>query len=337
VANGQNTFAVPAHTEVGLSIFTASYIPANTYITGSTSNPININVTGYSQTRLSASSLTQISNHPTVQLTATVTVSAGVSNAGTLTFKRGNETFAVLPVINGQASFTVPGPVGVGLNSFYAVYAPTAQNVNGSSSSPVTVVVKGFSTLKVTANRLTQISNHPTVQLTATVTVSREVSNAGTITFKRGNQTFAVLPVINGRASFTVPGPVGIGLNSFYAVYTPQASNLVGSTSNTITVVVKGFSALKVTANSLTQISNHPTAQLTATVTVSRGVSNAGTITFKRGNETFAVLPVISGKATFTVPGPVGIGLNSFYAVYSPRASNLVGSTSNNITITVTP
>ena len=143
--------------------------------------------------------------------------------------------------------------------------------------------------------------------------------------FYDGNPTSGGTELGSGTASTTVAGQWTLpwsfptaGTQSIYAVYTPVAGNLNGSTGAANLSVGKDSTTTTLASSANPSVLGQPVT-FTATVAVkSPGASTpSGTMTFKQGATVLASgVPVIGGVATFTTSS-LAQGANSITAVYS--------------------
>ena len=301
---------------------------------------------GLELTIAKANSNTNLSVAPTtaifgdgITLTANVAIAApGVgAPSGTVTFFNGPTVAGTVAVANGTAKLVVP-VLAVGTYTFGARY-------NGNIG--VSESVSGTATAKINPNTsVSGITATPvTNALGTTVTLNgfvvdnqnRPVS-IGTVQFRgTANGVPLTLPAVapvNGVATFDVTG-LPLGISTFDAVFSGSAS-ITGSTSSLV-------STTTVRANASTAIYNTGTsnsASLGKDITFTAAFASAlnvpaavtGNVTFKDNGKALAVVPIVSGLASFTTR--LTLGTHAITAEYSGDAVYAPLVIPSNFTIT---
>jgi autotransporter-associated beta strand protein len=284
----------------------------------------------------------------TSALTATVAVVAPAvgTPTGTVTFTdvftpAGSTTAnpAVLvgtaPVANGVASLPT-GPLAAGSHVFTAAYSGDTNFKTSSGNATVTVNASNTTTtLNVVPTTLTVGTQ---VTMSAGVTGSSAFPPHGTVTFKDGTTTLAVINLSAGTAAVFTTSSLAPGTHTITAVFTPDATDInnLGSTSTPVTVTVNP----NTTTTSLSVVPSSVVlgGLVTATAQVHGGTGNfapTGTVTFKDGSTTLGTQPLVGGVATFTTTS-LALGSHSITATYNGDVNNSP-STSSAQTVVVTP
>ena len=359
LVNGSATINIPAET-IGASWYfgipVVNYTPDNIsstiYASSSGTSGLTVNSIAPTVTVIPASN-TFATTDP---LAVTVTVDGGSGNptpVGTIYLSGGGYNSSNVTLINGSATFTVPGgTLTAGVDTLQASYQPgnqgPSQNIdiysNASASATLGVTVGSKLPPSVTITR-----EAPSYWVTQPVPLTVSVSSlsgmpipTGTVVFSGGNYASAAVPLNSGTAAINIPAlTLAPGWDTMTATYTPDTGGSSKYLSNTSQTVVQidclGTSIqLSLSANTIT------TAQpLTVTATVSGPSGNAtptGSVTLSAGSNT-ASLPLNSGSAAFTVPaGSLGVGGNNVQASYAPDANsaNLYNPSGQSTTVTVT-
>lgn len=184
--------------------------------------------------------------------------------------------------------------------------------------------------------------------VTAAPTASQDPlpnSPTGTVTFKDNSTTICnAVPVTStstttSTATCSPPAYLTAGTHPIMAVYSNSDGNFSGSTSSTLTQVVKPSATTTGLTNAPNPSSYGQPVTLSATVTASSGPTPAGSVSFYLGtpsaNHTLLGTATLNafGKAsivTATLPG----GSDSLYAIYA-GSPNDTGSPSVVVTQTV--
>jgi hypothetical protein len=208
VSNGSASasFALPASEAAGNYTIDVSYSdPPNNFTDNGTDTPGALTVRAASTTTTASNTTATFSesNQP-VELTATVTSSAGIVNEGSVTFTvvdgSGNTIGTAISgnVSNGSArvSYVLPGGTAAGSYTIQAAYSDSAGNFTASSDNTHSLTVNAANATTVS---LTSVHLVPNVSNgTAQVTLTAQVSNPnGTVN--------------EGIVSFTVAGVSGQG------------------------------------------------------------------------------------------------------------------------------
>lgn len=191
------------------------------------------------------------------------------------------------------------------------------------------------STVTLTSTHPTQVNGTSMGNLTATVSVPGGPTT-GSVAFQRGNRVFAIVNVVNGKASFASPAGLGLGANVFTATFRPSTAGIAQSISNPRTItVIQSRSTTTLSSPNPVQTHGHSTAVLKASVSVAAPGSTNGRFAFKRGTQVFAVIAAVNGQASYTVSPALGVGKSVFTATFEPATAGTANSTSAGVTITV--
>jgi predicted secreted protein len=288
-AGGVATFATSALAQGSHSI-TAQYGGDSNY-TGSTSTAVTQVVNAAAPigttTALSASATTatfgtNITFTATVSSMSAISKKAQISAAitGTVTFLDGSTPIGTGSVgTNGVATFSTTA-LAVGSHSITAQYGGDS-TYNGSTSSPVTVVVNAATTIS-TMTALTASSTSATsgtnITFTATVTASAIAGKksaalaaiTGSVTFLDGTTQIGTGSVgANGVATYSTSA-LAAGSHSITAQYGGDP-NYSGSTSPAVQVTITASGTFTLSANP-------------ASVTVTKSIPGTSTITVTPAN-----------------------------------------------------
>ncbi len=350
------TYSLPAGTVNGTYTIQAVYNAAGNF-TSSSDTAHSLIVSGPTTTVGSNASAVYGFGIQNVMLSATVTSTAGVVNAGTVTFSvYSGATLIGAPAISGTvangaagATYSVPTGTAAGTYTIQAAY-----NGGGifaaSSDSTHTLIVNGALTTTRGNNVSTTFNpNSQTVALSATVSSAMGPVNAGTVTFTvlSGDNPLGSPVTVNtfsgnASATYTLPGALAAGTYSIQAIYN-GGGNFAGSADNTgVLTVGRAATTVIESGASATFSPNSQSVTLSATV-LSVGIAvNGGTVTFIVSNNGTALgSPVTSGTvaggtatATYSVPGGAAIGTYTIQAVYN-GGGNFAGSSDNTQLLTV--
>jgi hypothetical protein len=319
--NGQASFSTAALTLGSHSILAAYAGDAN--FQSSSSTTLNQVVLAATTTTLISSVNPSLPGQP-VTFTAGV-VGSGGTPTGTVTFKDGSNTLGTATLSSGQAIFVISS-LAQGAHSITAVYGGDA-NFQGSISAAVNQVVLAVTTASAASNVNPSALNQP-VTFTAAVS-SGSGTPTGSVTFKDGAATLGTSTLSGGQATLSTSA-LALGSHSITAIYGGDA-NFQGSTSPTLTQVVKTATTAVVTSNVNPSGLNEPVT-FTANVS-SGGGSPTGSVTFKDGASTLGTASLSAGQATFNAT-TLAAGSHSITAVYGGDA-NFLSSTSAALTQTV--
>ena len=275
---------------------------------GSDTATINISVT-FATPSISVSTTTVVAS------VAAAITDITVSNNG------GTATYSISPTLSEGLSFDTTDGTILGTPSATAtlqVYTITASNVTNSDSA----------TLSITVN--IEAPNISLSTTTITATAGSAISNI-TVTNSGGDATYSISPAIDNGLSFdttdgTISGtPANAATN---VVWTITASNISGNSTAILNITINpaapniSLSTTTITATARSAISN---------ITV---INSGGTAT------SYAILPAIDNGLSFdttdgTISGtPANAATN---VVYTVTASNVSGSSTATLSITVNP
>jgi len=252
----------------------------------------------------------------------TLAVSIGGVPAGTAVVAGGAATVNV----------TVPPGTPVGTQSLVLAASPSATTV----TIPVQVVdnrVKSTTTL--TTNRTSQRFGGPKVAtLTAKVSLSDATVAAGTVEILDGTTVVATLPLVNGKATYTLPANTPAGVHHYTARYA-DTNSIAGSSSAVVNVTVTKASSLTVLwASKLHLHRGEAGPKLTAVVLLDSPAAATGTVTFFVDGAPVGTVNTVNGVATLQLGSNLSAGTHWVRAQYSGTPS-INGSTSYSLPITV--
>jgi large repetitive protein len=321
-ANGVATYTTST-LPVGVQNITAQYMDTNG---AHLESPISASL---AQTVIQGTGVTLISSvNPSavgqsVTLTATVSsaITGGVTPDGTVTFMDGSTILGTI-TLNGQgiATYTT-STLANGLHPITATYNGDAQRqIASSTSNTVNQDVLVPSTVVLTSSVNPSIFGNSVI-FTAVVTSSATQPPTGVVNFLNGAQQIGTANLAAGQAVFTTSS-LPAGQQSITAVYVGDTYNGTG-TSNAISQLVKmAATATALGASPTPAIAGGPIV-LTATVTVTQGVSTpTGMVTFTSGAAILGSAAVAaSGTSTITVNFPPGS--QSIIATYAGDTNDM--------------
>ena len=321
-----------------------------------TSSPFTV---GQASTTTTASNATATysATSQNVALSATVTSTAGIVDAGTVTF---TVLHGITPVgtavsgsvTNGAASvsYTLPGGTSGGTYTIQAAYSGTA-SFDASTDTSHTLAISAAGTTTAATNATATFSaSAQSITLSATVTSPSGTVNSGTVTFTvlQGSTpvgtaaTSATVSNGSASASYTLPAATAAGTFTIQAVYSGTAS-LTTSSDNTHTLVVSAAGTTTAATNATATFSaSAQSVTLSATVTSPSGTVNSGTVTFTvlQGSTpvgtatTSATVSNGSASASYMLPAGTATGTYTIQAVYNGTAS-LTTSSDNTHTLVI--
>jgi hypothetical protein len=321
----------------GVATITVSNLPVGTDpITATTSGDANNNPATSPATIVTVTPVTPVlvapivsSNNPppNTQVTITEPIPPGVS--GPVTFSDGTTVLGSAPVVNGQATLTVPS-LPIGTNQITATATNTS--TNGPITSPPTQVTVAKATVVVTLASSANPSN-PSQAVTFSATV--HAGATGSITFLDGT-TIVGVGTMNaaGVATFTTstltigshPITASYGGDSGYTAATSAVlTQVVGKIPTVTTIVESAPAQLLHTGVTFTANVTAPSPNATGTVTFMDGTTIIGTATLS-ANGGVVVSLTTNANAAYATTNLV-TGAHQIVAVYSGD-SNFAPSTS---------
>lgn len=233
------------------------------------------------------SSLNPSAPGQSITFTATVTPSAAT---GTITFKNGATTIAVVPLASGVATYTTAGLAG-GSHNITAAYG--GDIAYAASTSPVLTQQVFSATTTTLTTSLTPSTAGQNVKFTATVT---PVGATGTVTFKDGTTTIGTGTLDGTSIATLLIDTLSVGTHSITAIYNGDAAFSASTSAPLIQTMVATTTTVVATSKTPSTIGQSIT--FTATVTPS---DVTGNVTFKDGATTLGTGTLNgSGIATFT-------------------------------------
>jgi hypothetical protein len=190
----------------------------------------------------------------------------------------------------------------------------------------------------LTSTGLTTSSNpaFPGAPVTFTAAVNTRTAPVlvGSVSFVQGGAVVATVPVNGGVALFTTTS-LPLGTTSITAVYNGTAGN-VSSTSPTLAQMIVPYPTATSLASALNPSGFGDNVAITASVVNAAGPVTAGTVTFRRGSQFLATVPLnASGTASMSL-NSISVGVSRIQAIYSGAPSDL-SSTSPVLAQTVQP
>ena len=321
-SGGTATYSISPAIANGLSFNTADGTISGTPANAATNVVYTVTATNATNSDSATISITVNPAAPSIELSvSTLTATARTAiNDITVTNSGGTATYSISPAIANNLSFdttngTISGtPANAATN---VVYTVTATNATNSDSA----------TLSITVNPAAPNISLSTTTITAT---ARTAINDITVTNSGGTATYSISPAITNNLSFnttdgTISGtPANAATN---VVYTVTATNATNSDSATVSITV----------NPAAPNISLSTTTITATA---RTAINDITVTNSGGTATYSISPAIDNGLSFdttdgTISGtPANAATN---VVYTITASNVTGTNSATINITVNP
>jgi Bacterial Ig-like domain (group 3)/FG-GAP-like repeat len=264
---------------------------------------------------------------PNTPVTITEPIPSGVS--GPITFYNGTTPLGTAPIVNGQATLTVPSlPVGTNPITVTAINTATS----GTLTSPPTQVTVAKATVIVT---LASSVNPAAPSQSITFSASVPAGATGSITFLDGTTILGVGAInASGIATFTT-STLAIGSHSITASYGGDSGNsaatsavltqVVGKIPTVTTIVLSAPAQLLHTGVTFTANVTAPAPNATGTVTFMDGTTVLGSAPLS-ANGGVVVSLTTNANAAFATTNLV-TGPHQIVAVYSGD-SNFAPSTS---------
>lgn len=229
---------IPAGTPAGPNMLTLVAAASNTVVT----IPVSATVPVSTTVELSASRPSQIYGSPNrVTLTATVTSSTGDSVAGNVDFVSGSTVLGTAPIINGQATFTLPSSTPAGALSVVARFAGSDQ-VPAAESAPVPVTVDKATSAAVLLSTKTNYRQNPFLPslLVGVVVLNNGQPARGTVAITQDGAVVKTVQVSNGFFLWVVPRNLPKDTYEYVATYRPaDENNVSGVDSNPVFIQVR--------------------------------------------------------------------------------------------------
>jgi hypothetical protein len=358
VTNGSASanYALPANTPVGSYTLRIDYAGSANFL-AATSSASTLSVTTASANVVGTSTSTEFSNAvQNVNLTATVSSTAGVVSDGTVTFTLLSGGTAIGPVVTttvsgGTASVSYPLSANLAGGTYTVrVNYIGAGTFADSTDSSATLSITPTNAIVTTTNAaVATLPTSQTVNLSASVSIPIGTLNEGTLTFSILNGANTVgtpitVNVVNGVANGTYTLPAGIAVGSYpvVAVYNGTANVNAFTDGNARLTVAAASATVQATALATAFSPTSQIVTLTATLSSSAGPVNTGTVTFTLLNGTAVVGTPVSGTVTngavsadYVLPGQLAVGTYTIRAEYVANAS-FSGSTDSTRSLTVT-
>jgi hypothetical protein len=261
----------------GAHTLTAQY-GGNTanYVSGSTSDPLAVNVVAPSTTALSASP-NPADYGSAVNVHVKLKSNSAIAPTGTVTLFDGNQAIGSQSLSGTIEAFDWSiSDLTVGTHAISASYSGD-QNVAASTSATVTQVVRTAKTTTVLASDPAQPLAGMPIKLIATVSPSAGAAAVtGTITFTDGNTRLGTAELQSGSASLTTT--LSSGPHTLSASYGGDAND-AASKSAVLKLAVKNASPQVALTSSALSVQVLAGLSFTATVS-SDGVHPTGTVQF---------------------------------------------------------
>jgi LPXTG-motif cell wall-anchored protein len=324
----------------GSHALTATFIPANSTLFGTSTSTPAINLTVNAQNTTTALTVTPagpVDHGSSVTLKATLTPG---SAAGTVTFKDGATAIGSPVTVAGGIAQLATSTLPVATHTLTAEFTPAnAALFAASTSAGVSLVVQnpppGATHTALSVTPAGPVVSGTTVTLKATVT---ESVVPGNVQFSDGASTLGA-PVAVTAGIATITDVPAIGSHSYLAVFTPaDTTTNLPSTSSPVTLTVHAPATPTTTALSVTPAG--PVAYGTS-VTLDAGVTPiaaAGSVQFLDGATVLGTSPVTAGAAALTLT-TLGGGVHSLTAKFVPTDSSVFAPSTSSpaASLTVNP
>jgi len=311
----------------GVATITVSNLPVGTDpIIATTSGDTNNNPATSTPTIVTVTQGTPVLVAPTVSsnnpppntpVTITEPIPSGVT--GPVTFFDGSTPLGTAPIINGQATLTVPSlPIGTNQITVSAINTSTS----GTITSPPTPVTVAKATVVIALASSANPSN-PNQAVTFSATV--HAGATGSVTFLDGTAVLGVGTIsAQGVATFTTstltigshPITASYGGDSGYTAATSAVlTQVVGKIPTVTTILASTPSQLLTTGVTFTATVTAPSPNATGTVTFMDGTTVIGTATLT-GNGSVVVSLTTNANVAYATTGLL-TGQHQIVAVYS--------------------
>jgi hypothetical protein len=273
----------------------------------------------------------------TVTFTATVSaVAPGVgAPTGTVTFNDNGASIGSATLAGGVGTFSTLA-LSVGTHPITAAYASDG-NFASSTSGIVTQTVNKDTTTVTLTSSVNPSSFSQLVTFTATITANSPGSGTptGTVTFKDNGVSIGTGALAGGVATFSI-STLALGTHPITASY-PGDANFIGNVSGIYTQTVITDS----TSSSLTSSANPSVFNQSVTFTdtvspIGAGGTPSGSVTFKDGASTLAVVALSADVATYTT-STLAVAIHTITAIYSGDANFMSSTASLSQTVTKDP
>ena len=302
---------------------------------GGGTKPISV---GVEQSKALATSISALTASPSpivfgnsVALTATVSVGAGTTVAGSVNFTEGTTTLCSAVALAGTsassktATCTVPATANAGVHSYVASFVGNA--TVGASTATLSHTINNAAPALTVASSVASPTTVQSFILTATASLA---TATGTVDFKEGTLVRCAAVLLVGTtsktATCTVPATT-LGVHSYTASYSGDGNHNTATQSTSVTVV-----APLATSTTTLTVTPSPSAfdgsrTLTATVLP---VTASGTVNFTEagtslpGCAAIALTGTTTKTATCTVAATTpaaSVGSHTYAAAYSGDTS----------------
>jgi hypothetical protein len=323
----------------GTHSITAVY-SGDSNVLGATSGAFSqvVNASHIATTATLVSSLNPAYVTQTIVYTATVSAASGVPN-GSVTFRQGFTTLAVVALVNGQATYSTAYTT-TGTRFITASYAANGSYLASTSS----VLAQSVTRVPTTIAAVTSASPQPAgLPVTFTATLSSPAGmppDGGMVTFRDLGTAIGTGTTAGGVATFTTSS-LTPGFHSISARY-PGDITFAASTSTAISQFISKYATNTSVVSTLNPSTYGQPVTFTATVNPTGPFALAGTVTFRSGNFNLATVTLSGGTASF-MTSALTAGTKSIAAVYSGDGNNatstspIISQTVNMAATTTTP
>jgi hypothetical protein len=276
-----------------------------------------------------------------VTLTLALSVSAGATPTGSVSFAIDGSFAGTSSLTNAKAIFTYKPTLNTGNHTIIATYNGDRTYASENFSTLLTVTPPVYSTVTTLSASPTNVYTSQTVSLTATVTGNSAPVPAGNVTFLDGNTTLGVQQIFNNPLLLIDTNLLGGGTHTLTAVFQGwqdpfnQQAIYKPSTSAAVVVTVSATP----TNTSVTPSATSATTGTVITFTANVGSNSTtpfGGVTFYDGVTPLGTNSLHSdGTCTFSTAS-LAAGTHNITATFSANAT-FAASTSTISTITINP
>jgi sugar lactone lactonase YvrE len=273
----------------------------------------------------------------------TVTSSVGITGSGGIPtgtvqfYSNGTALGAPQTLVNGVASFATPA-FDPGTYAITAAYSGDKNNAGSNSASDPLTVVQAKTSVALTSSspNNTSVATEP---VTFTATVKNQDGGpvpSGNVIFSDGGTALATVALNGSGVAIFTTSNLTVGTHSIVAAYASSTDD-AGSQSNTVAQVVQPIPTSVTLGTSLSTATTAQQVILVASVTGNPAQPvPSGTVQYFSGATNLGYGTVnASGVATFSpVLNP---GTYTITAQYQPNDNIHAPSTSQQITLTITP
>jgi uncharacterized membrane protein len=262
------------------------------------------------------SSVNPVTVKQVVTYTATVTPQSGGTLKGTVTFRDGVYTAAIVPLAGNQAAYGTSYK-NTFAHAITATYSGDLHNAAGSRSDTLTENVRGTSKTVVTTSGSPSMYGQ-SVTFTATVTSSYgAIPDGETVTFYDGTTPLSSVPLAGGAATYATSALSG-KTHTIKATYSGDAK--LAPSTGSVKQVVEKYPTTATLTSSLNPSQFGQAVTFTAHVT-STGPAPTGSVKFLDGTTSIGLATLSGGVAKLT-KSTLAVGTHPITAHYNGDAAS---------------